>query len=346
MRSYKLLILLFFLFVLGTAFAAEIQEIEIDKHKYYDNLLIKTSDYLRPKVVLLSSPPRLVIDFYNTKARPKIYYNLKSKRIKKIRVSKSGRVVVDLKYLVDYENASIFGKNQAVIEIRDKTRPSIYSATKAPPPSKAISSLPKLKVKKIAPSIVRVSPSPRPTPSVLKGKVIVVDPGHGGSDPGAFGLNGLVERDITLKTAYKLVEFLKKAGAKVYLTRKKNVKVGLKDVVAFTNKIKADAYIGIHFNSTEYQKVNGMETYYSTGRSKKLAEILHKYVRKKIKRKDRGVRRARFYTIHNAYMPAVIVEPAYLTNPAEAKLLQSDKFLKGVAWGVVSGLKEYFKWRK
>lgn len=361
MRINKFLCLFFVLSMFVPCYAAELLDIKIDKHKYYDNLLIETSEYSKAKVTLLDNPPRLVIDFKGTKAGGKTGYNLNSARIEKVRVGQfeenTARVVVDLKELADYENASIFGKNETIIEIRDRSRPSIYTAAKPPPPSEVSSSaLPGLKAQKISPQIVKVErvivkngdqpAKKRGGPSVLKGKVIVVDPGHGGSDPGAFGLYGLVEKDATLKAAYKLVGFLKQSGATVYLTRKQNIKIDLKGVVDFTNRVKPDVYIGIHFNATYNRNINGTETYYYTRRSYKLAEILHRNIRKKLGRPDRGVRRARLYTVHHANMPAVIVEPAYLTNYAEARLLTSDSFLKGVAWGITSGLKEYFECRK
>ncbi len=340
MRIYKFLVLIFILLLCQVGSMALAQDIEIDKHKYYDTLTIKTKEYIRPRVSLLKKPTRLVIDLRGEKINSS---SLKSKRIKKI-FTKPGKVVVYLNRLVDYENASIFGKNQVVIEIRDRSRPSIYTAAKMPSgsPPKA---LPKIRTKKITPQIVEVV-TKRPIKGVLKGKVIVVDPGHGGKDPGAIGLYGLVEKDLTLRTAYKLVDFLKKSGAKVYLTRKRNVKVDLKEVAAFANRIKADAYVGIHYNATYNRKINGTETYYYTNRSRKLAEFLHNRIRKKTNRPDRRVRKARLYTISHAVMPAVIVEPVFMTNPTEARMLKSDQFLKGIAWGITSGLKEYFKWRK
>lgn len=337
MKTHRFLVLIFILLFCQVGWAAE-QDIEIDKHKYYDTLLIKTSEYIYPRVSFMKNPDRLVIDLKGEELQPS---SLKSKRIKKI-LTKSGKVIVYLNYSVDYENASIFGKNQVVIEIRDTSRPSIYTAAKSPPAQK---SLPNIKTKTISPQIVEVV-SKKPLTGVLKGKVIVVDPGHGGKDPGAFGLYGLVEKDLTLRTAYKLVEFLKQSGAKVYLTRKRNVKIDLKEVAAFANRIKADAYVGIHYNATYNSGINGTETYYYTGRSKKLAEFLHNSIIKKTHRPDRRVRKARLYTVSHANMPAVIVEPVFMTNPTEARMLQSDQFLKGVAWGITSGLKEYFQWQK
>jgi len=335
--------------------SAELAGIEIDCHKYYDTVTINTSEYIKPKVMLLDNPSRLVVDLTGIKIKTKTFPKIKSKRITKVRTGSSTRIVFDLAYSVDYEEASIFGQNKVVIEVRDKSRPYVHNLQEEPAADPVA---PVMEVKKVAPQIVRVErvvvreevesdngrggSQTRPYSKVLKGKIIVIDPGHGGADPGAFGIGGLVEKNLTLKTANYLVEFLKQQGATVYLTRKKNVKIDLAEVTAFTNRIDADIYVGLHYNATYNSRMNGTETYYYTARSLKLAEIMHKNLREKLGRRDNGVRRAKLYTVHHALMPAVIVEPCYLTNPEEANLAASDRFLKKVAAAVSDGIKEYF----
>lgn len=88
-------------------------------------------------------------------------------------------------------------------------------------------------------------------------KVIVIDPGHGGSDPGAVG-NGLVEKEITLRIAQNMEQYLSKYNAEVILTRKTDIYVSLSDRANIANKLKADYFISIHVNAGGG---SGFETY-------------------------------------------------------------------------------------
>ncbi|HEX68362.1 MAG TPA: N-acetylmuramoyl-L-alanine amidase [bacterium] len=91
---------------------------------------------------------------------------------------------------------------------------------------------------------------------------VVIDPGHGGKDPGAIGWGGIKEKDIVLKVALYLRNFLAQEGLEVYLTRRSDVFVPLKKRVEFANKIGADLFISIHCNSSLSRRACGFETYY------------------------------------------------------------------------------------
>ncbi|MBU0574166.1 MAG: N-acetylmuramoyl-L-alanine amidase [Candidatus Margulisbacteria bacterium] len=359
-----------FLIILAAVFLAQAQAgaysltgVQIEKHKYYDNLYFYTSDYVRPKVELLDDPPRLVVDFkggdfsssFKTSA-------IKSTRIKALRTGNPSenvsRVVIDLARSVDFEVASIIGKNQVQVEIREKpgVKPSDTSLSSKPVPKPKPVPVPDpvpasglLTALDSKPAPAKTVPAPRAEKQpasgksgLLRGKVIVIDPGHGGGDPGAIA-NGLVEKDMNLKTALQLSGFLKSAGAKVYLTRTSDVKVNLKDVAAFANRVGADAFVSIHFNFIENASKKGTETYYYSSQSQRLANAVHAGMLKGIHRDDRGVRKAKFYVIHHTSMPAILVEPLYISNRSDADFAKSGDFYKRTAWDITAGLKEYFK---
>ncbi|KPJ67964.1 hypothetical protein AMJ44_06985 [candidate division WOR-1 bacterium DG_54_3] len=177
----------------------------------------------------------------------------------------------------------------------------------------------------------------------LQGKVIVIDPGHGGLDPGAFSRSGIPEKHLTLQTARKMASLLNSAGATVYLTRNQDRTVSIKDIVGFANEVKADIFISIHYNFTNKKEVSGTETYYYNRNSRSLARIMHQTFINGIKRKDRGLRRGMFYTIHHAHMPAILVEPLYISNPEEEKLACSANFQNEIAKDIVRGVEAYFR---
>ncbi|MBQ3674033.1 MAG: N-acetylmuramoyl-L-alanine amidase, partial [Campylobacter sp.] len=116
-----------------------------------------------------------------------------------------------------------------------------------------------------------------------KGKIIVIDPGHGGKDPGALG-NGLKEKTIVLNTAKKLGELLKKRGYKVHYTRSNDTFINLKSRTAFANKKNADMFISIHTNAAPNKKqapnFSGVETFFlspaRSERSKNAAALENK----------------------------------------------------------------------
>lgn len=111
-----------------------------------------------------------------------------------------------------------------------------------------------------SPSDLPVQPAPPPTKAY---KTIVLDPGHGGKDPGARGLRGTEEKDITLKVALKLKELLgKQPGVRVLMTRDKDVFVELEERANFANSHGADLFVSIHVNSHTQRSVKGIEIYH------------------------------------------------------------------------------------
>ncbi len=180
---------------------------------------------------------------------------------------------------------------------------------------------------------------------ILKGKVIVIDPGHGGNDPGAFGCSGerIREKDLNLATALKLAKLLSDAGAIPLLTRDSDVFVSLQDRVEFAKKNDPDIFISVHYNLSEKQNISGTETYYYNKNSKFLADVIHNNLTFNLKRKDGGVRKVKFYVVYNNTVPSVLIEPLYLSDRQEEALATNDEWQLYIARILFEGIKQYFE---
>jgi N-acetylmuramoyl-L-alanine amidase len=177
----------------------------------------------------------------------------------------------------------------------------------------------------------------------VSGKVIVLDPGHGGVDTGAVGKNHY-EREINLTTANELKTILQNAGAKVIMTRTSNTsrKLELSERVAISHKYKPDVFISIHYNSGG--NATGIDTFYDTkyGNEKELAESIQSEVIKATQMKSRGIKPAEFYVVKYNEMPSVLVELGFISNPAEEKKIATREYQQKAARGIFNGLNKYF----
>ncbi|WP_084413159.1 N-acetylmuramoyl-L-alanine amidase [Desulfovirgula thermocuniculi] len=184
---------------------------------------------------------------------------------------------------------------------------------------------------------------------LLRGKIIVVDPGHGGPDPGAMA-NGLKEKDLTLKIGQRLAGLLAAQGAKALMTRTNDSDVDLYARTDMANRAGADLFVSVHINANPSPDVQGTATYIPRREeaearryeeSRRLAECIQSYLVRNLSLEDDGVREASFVVVRTASMPAVLVEVAYITNPREAGLLKQDAFLARAAEAIYQGIVDY-----
>ncbi len=191
------------------------------------------------------------------------------------------------------------------------------------------------------------------TPS-LKGKTIALDPGHGGSDPGAIGLNKTREKDVTLAISLKLRDELVKKGAKVVMTRTTDCDVHsrgatdreeLQARVDVGDKCNADIFISVHCNASAKRDVGGLSSYYyaKTKYDQMLAANIQKKLAASCGLDDKGVRQAEFYVTKRSRMPAALLEIAFISHPREEKLLNSNWFQNKMVASIVKGLEDYFE---
>jgi len=174
---------------------------------------------------------------------------------------------------------------------------------------------------------------------------VVIDPGHGGSDPGAIGIGGIKETDVVLEVSKIVKKLLSEKGVKARLTRKNEVNLDLPPRVSFANKTDADIFVSIHANASRGKRrdINGLETFYFRGWR---GRLLAKRIQKEILRvspgsPDRGVKQGRFYVIKNTKMPAVLVEIGFLTGRLDARRLEKAAHRKRVAYAIAKGILEY-----
>ncbi len=185
-------------------------------------------------------------------------------------------------------------------------------------------------------------------PEVQQNKYsVVIDPGHGGPDPGAIGIGGIRETDVVLEVSKIVKKLLSEKGVKVRLTRKNEVNLDLPPRVSFANNTDADIFVSIHANASRGKRrdINGLETFYYRGwRGRLLAKKIQKQIlRVSPGSPDRGVKQGRFYVIKNTSMPAVLVEIGFLTGRLDARRLEKPKHRKRLAYAIAKGILEYLK---
>ncbi|MBH0161714.1 cell wall-binding repeat-containing protein [Fictibacillus sp. 26RED30] len=180
----------------------------------------------------------------------------------------------------------------------------------------------------------------------LFGKSIVLDPGHGGTDPGAIG-NGLKEKDVVLDVGLQSKELLKNSGARIVMTRSTDTFITLTNRANVGNKSSADSFISIHANSYPGTSPNGSETYWNdvnnSTQSKALATEIQKLLIQKLQTNDRGVKEDNFYVIKYVKIPSVLVELGFISNSQDAKKLASPTYRRLAAEAIAQGTINFYK---
>lgn len=172
---------------------------------------------------------------------------------------------------------------------------------------------------------------------------IVIDPGHGGSDPGAKSVLNKWEKEFNLSVALKMKALLnKETKIKAHFTRTGDTYPSLDERVNFAENLKADLFMSIHANSGA-AAASGAETYYYRENSKAFAAVIHKHLIAATKIKDRGVKKEAYKVIKQTTMPAVLIEAGFLSNSVDAKMLFDDAAQNRIAAEMVAGIKEFLK---
>jgi N-acetylmuramoyl-L-alanine amidase len=190
----------------------------------------------------------------------------------------------------------------------------------------------------------RASYPPTDLPSVPNSRVVVViDPGHGGPDPGAIGINGIREKDIVLPISLEVASLLEQQGIQVVLTRQDDRDLDLEPRVQIAERANANLFVSIHANAISLSRpdVNGIETYYYSNDGLRLAQVLHASMVQNTGSADRGVRQARFYVIRNTSMPAVLLETGFVTGRDDAPRLADPAYRSQMAGAIARGILLY-----
>ena len=189
--------------------------------------------------------------------------------------------------------------------------------------------------------------------SGLRGKLIVLDPGHGGSDPGAIGVRGSYEKKLNLDLSMLVKTILERAGARVVMTRTTDVDLTpvnasdrdeLRARANVANHRKADIFISVHHNASPNPDMCGTTTFYymKSNLDLVLAQSLHNAMLKGGGLANQGVRTANFFVIKNTLMPAALLEIGFMSNPQEEQTLNSPAFQQKMALAIVTGIDQYF----
>lgn len=175
---------------------------------------------------------------------------------------------------------------------------------------------------------------------------VVIDPGHGGSDPGATW-NGAEEKNLNLAVALKVRSLLEEEvdiDIQVLMTREEDVFVSLYDRAEFANEKNADLFLSIHANALENNHdYEGIMTFYhkSDRRGKELAEQVQGAVLKETGGKDRGSKEEDYVVIRETKAPACLLEMGFITTQSELDRLLSPEYQDRIAAGIVQGILAY-----
>jgi N-acetylmuramoyl-L-alanine amidase len=214
------------------------------------------------------------------------------------------------------------------------------------------------------PAVYKESKAPQPQTS-KPFAVVVLDPGHGGQDPGAM-CGGIMEKDLTLDVARRVDRLLDSEGVATLMTRLGDSYVSLTDRAAFGSRVNDSIFISIHFNEDNKPVASGVETYYAAYQissastfaswlpffsrvptyspkpeSQDLAGFIQEALVARTRSFDRGTRAKQFFVIANVTSPAVLIEGGFITNQDELTKLASEEYRDQLAAAVADGILRY-----
>ncbi|RRJ65271.1 AMIN domain-containing protein [Paenibacillus oralis] len=175
-------------------------------------------------------------------------------------------------------------------------------------------------------------------------RTVVIDPGHGGSDPGTTSFSNRAEKEFTLALSLKVQELLlNEPDINLVMTRESDVYPTRTERVELANELNADVFVSIHGNSVlSSPQTTGTETYYyERSSSKQLADVIHKRLVEAMGLKDRGVKNGNFQVIRETHMAAALLEIGFLSNPSDEEAMFSEEMQYKAAQAIVDGIKEY-----
>jgi len=330
------------------------------------------------KKMVLSSPDRVVLDIANAWLSPKLdkHIGINNRFVGGVKIAqfdpKTVRVVVETK--VGKNNYNIFSLNGGAIPGRIVM--DFGNLTNSDSAKIDMSKTGEVsgKTEKVEPTVEHQPPDntneqekqkPAREENMdgelagitgLKGRKIVLDPGHGGSDSGAIGPTGVMEKSVTLRVANELKRLLLQEGATVYMTRSADIEVSRKRAKAtdieelqarcdIANEKQADIFISIHMDSFTSSAARGTTAYYyalGDKKSRQLADKIRMGVIDQLGTQSRGTQSCNFYVVKHTDMPATLVEIAFISNESEEKLMDSEDGICKAAQGIADGIADYF----
>ncbi|MGK7939854.1 MAG: N-acetylmuramoyl-L-alanine amidase [Crocosphaera sp.] len=300
---------------------------------------IVTEDGVRPKASMIANPTRLIIDLPGVNlGKPSVSQDDISGYVEEVRVGQfnpyTTRIVVELgdEYSMRPWEVKVrsLAPNRWYVQLSDFQPHSVYSLPAEEEP------------------VAIVVPLPNPGSPIARGSgryTVIIDPGHGGRDPGAIGLNGLQEKRVVLSISTEVARILRKRGFNVVMTRSGDSFVSLRGRVKRGENSKGNVFVSIHANAVGGNKshVNGLETFYFSS-GYRLALNIHRNILRRVRvARNRGVKKARFYVLRKTSMPAALVEVGFVTGRVDNRNLSSTSYRQKMAEAIANGITEYLR---
>ena len=297
-----------------------------------DEIIIESNGNVTANIVSESKNKKIIIDFDKTINNLPQIIKRTNKSYSKIRTSQLSTDPLKTRVVIDFDNKLPTFRTS---KINNKFRISIDN------PIEEIKKEEKLITIKSSKEKSKTISKKRSKKNILANKVVILDPGHGGTDPGAVVRNRF-EKDYTLDVAKRLKKKLTQAGAYVIMTRENDVSTSLSRRAYISNANKGDIFISIHMNSFNKSYVNGTETYYYKYKDKSLALHIQRQLNKDIQLKNNGIKQSRLYVLRHSKSPSCLIEPLFLTNKKEHALVKTSTFRDKLAGSIFQGIKNYF----
>lgn len=350
---------------------SEITGIRISTDADKTRIVVDGTKETEYKVSVISNPQRIIIDIQNAWVSPNVKKSttIDSRFAKAVRIaqhdSSTVRVVVESSMgKNNYKVFALKGGTTAYRVVMDfgkvggGSKNSGIDFSPQPKPDTSSSSSTSSNTNKgdtVGTTSGGTTTEPAFTPG-LKGKIIALDAGHGGSDTGAIGPTGVTEKGVTLRVAKALQKLLQAEGATVLMTRTTDTEVSPKKANASDveelqarcdvgNDGNADIFISMHMDSFTNSTPSGTTGYYYTKGSKasqRLAQYVSEGVVTALGTGNRGTKSCNFYVVKHTDMPATLVEMAFISNDKEEKLMNSEAGINRAAEGILNGLRRFF----
>ena len=302
-----------------------------------NRLMVAVSGTVKPTVTTMNNPYRIVVDFPGTAFATDFISGAGAGAGIAANGSPQGKLDVTGYPQISEVRYALFSSNPSTVRfVIQMTSSSPYQVSTDD--SSGLTTI-DLNVPSTGTGVVGGSPTGK--------RVVVLDAGHGGSQPGAISVTKKMEKDFNLAVIRKAGLLLESQGnVTVILTRTEDTTLGLQDRVDIAEAAHADIFISLHANAMpstypNWDKVNGSETYYSRSESIPLAEIMHKHLVAGTGFKDNGKKSKSLHVTRETKMPAVLLEAGYLTNINDEAALFSEFLQDHLAREIVAGINEY-----
>ena len=170
---------------------------------------------------------------------------------------------------------------------------------------------------------------------------VIIDPGHGGKDPGSMGIGGIMEKNLALDLAKRMKKLFEEREIKVVLTRDGDTYPELAERASFANKYTNSIFISLHFNGHPDTKVSGLETFYMSPAGERLANFVHDRLIRRMNTKNRGVKKGNLKVLRDTRCTAILIEGGFLTNRWELQRCASGWYREVLAKEIVAGVMRY-----